>query len=432
MPGVRSRLLLIGGCFVLLSGCGGGGSTTGSGGGGGGINPTVVTLSFQATPALVATKIGSGTFAAQAISGNTNTLSLSIPSGTSTYAVAYLCPVQTIGQTVYTEEEVWEASVADGNSISLICSYVSGTGPTMGTLTGSLDASAIPGVTSFTLAAQNGAAVIESGGQGSGSTANINTYAPTGSDRVLVLADGPQGALAAKNFTNQVVPGALNGGNTVMFGAADQTATAAITYNNVPSGFSAPSTYVALNMGGAQVGLGVNSAATTQYSVLPAEALESGDFYSLAAGTSATGNSSSGVSALTTSSGGPVSITFPAPWTYAGPAPAAQPAFTFNYTGTSGTTNAYQSAMYTWPAGTSGSTTDAVDLTATLNYQAGSTTLTVPDLSTVSGFLSAPASGAQVTWYAQIWQSSYGFNWPPSTSNSTYMGAWNRGSFTVP
>lgn len=176
--------------------------------------------------------------------------------------------------------------------------------------------------------------------------------------------------------------------------------------------------------------VGLASAATTQYSVLPADTLESGDLYIFEATTSASGNSPSRAYTLATKSGGgPVALTFPAPWIYAGPPPAAQPTFTFNYTGTSGTANGYQSTMYSWPMGSSG--TDAIDVTATLNYQAGSTTLTVPNLSSVAGFLPAPPSGAQVTWFAQVWQSSYGFNWPPP-GNSTYSSVSNEGSFTVP
>ncbi|MHB1958457.1 MAG: hypothetical protein ACYCO5_05440 [Acidobacteriaceae bacterium] len=268
MSVVRSRLLLMGVSAALVVGCGGGGKTTGGGGGGGGgSNPTVVTLTFAATPTLLAAQIGSGAFTAQTLSGNT--LTLSIPSGTSNYAVAYLCPTQTVGQGQYAEEEVWEASTADGNSLNLTCTYVSGSSGTQGTLTGSLNASAIPGVTSFAVAAQNGNAMGEGGAGGSSATASFTLPAPTGSDRVLVLAYGSSslGPLAAKNFTNQTVPGALNGGNTVVFGAADQTTIAPITYNNVPSGFSSPSTYVSLQTTSAPVVIALASAATAQYSV---------------------------------------------------------------------------------------------------------------------------------------------------------------------
>ena len=52
-----------------------------------------------------------------------------------------------------------------------------------------------------------------------GATASINASAPTGNDRVLVLAYGSEsqspwsgGPLAAINFDSQTVPGALNSG----------------------------------------------------------------------------------------------------------------------------------------------------------------------------------------------------------------------------
>jgi hypothetical protein len=432
----RLRFGILGLIAVLIAGCGGsGGGTNDCNGGGcvGGGSPTTVTLTFPIGTSLVAAQIGSGAFTVQTLSANT--LSLSIPNGTSNYAVAYLCPVENTGQGESTEEAVWEASTTDGTSENLTCIYNPVSTVGLGMLTGSLDASAIQGVTSFSLAMQNGSALQESGTEGS-STANFSFSAPTGNDRVLVLASGSasQGPLAAENFTNQTVPGALNGGNTVVFAAADQITPGAITYNNVPSGYSSPSTYVALQMVNAPYAVPLAYEATTQYSVLPAGATESGDFYSFLASTYASGNNPPGVSAGATNSGGQVSLTFPAPWTYAGPTPAAQPTFTFDYTGISGKTDAYQEAIYSWPVGSSESSSDIgeIELVATLNYQAGSTTLTVPDLSGVSGFLSAPASGTQVSWFAEVWQSSYGFNWPPPSSSSTSSSVTNSGSFTVP
>ncbi len=80
----------------LLAGCGGlpssgSGSTGGNSGGGG--SPTTVTFTFDSagsTPAVVATRIGTGVFNKTTLSSNV--LTLSIPAGMTSFAVAYLCP----------------------------------------------------------------------------------------------------------------------------------------------------------------------------------------------------------------------------------------------------------------------------------------------------------------------------------------------------
>jgi hypothetical protein len=316
-----------------------------------------------------------------------------------------------------------------------------------GALTGSLDASAIPGAASYSMAAQNGNAFREQEGYAlffNGPTANIYTLAPAGNDRVLLLVfDSNKEALAAKNFDNQAVPGALNGGNTVVFGAADESTPAAITYNNVPSGYSNLQASVGLRIGGGvaqapMIGVGGNQVpiaanATSQYPMLPSNVIESGDYYLVGGGAMAPGNASPFVLAETTSSGGAVSLTFPAPWTYAGPAPAAQPAFNFSYAGFSGKTGVLQEAMYIWETGAPGPDLNnyQVEISATANHQGGSTALALPNLSGLTGFLPAPASGTVVYWSAEIWQYSSGINLPLPL-NSTRSGVSNQGVFTVP
>jgi hypothetical protein len=132
--------------------------------------------------------------------------------------------------------------------------------------------------------------------------------------------------------------------------------------------------------------------------------------------------------AKSSSSAGPVSFVFPAPWTYAGPTPAALPSFNFAYTGFSGGSGVYQTALTGWN-GASGFT--EIEVTATRNYQNGSTTVTFPDLTGLTGFVTTPASGTQVTWVALIAESS--LDTPqPMTANSTITTVENAGAYTVP
>ena len=432
---VRLRFLVLGMCAALVAGCsaggnmssGGGGST---GGGGGGNSATTVTITFEGSslPGPVAAQIGTGAFAAETLSGNT--LTLSIPSGTSNYSVAYLCPALVSGQSSSQFEYVWEASIVDGTSLTFACGYPQSVTPT---LSGSLDASAVQGVVSFQINAQNGNSFGDGGGGFSGGpTGSFNVPAPSGSDRVLVLADTNQGdgPAAAKNFDNQTVPGTLNGGNTVVFGTADETTPEPITYNNVSSGFSSPHTYVWLGMGGTALASTYASDATTQYLALPASATETGDVYVLDA-SAASANLPSAVNTEVISSGGPVSFTFPAAWSYAGPTAAASPSFIMDYTGFSGKANVAQNAWIFWKPGNGGGSTENIQVEATANYQNGSTTLAIPDLSSVGGFFASPSSGTVVEWNVWMQQQSWGLTSqvPP---NATLNEVSNSGQYSVP
>jgi hypothetical protein len=179
-----NRLSFLSVALLLMAGCGGsGGSTGGSGGGGGGgNNSTTVTVAFTSgTPTAVATKIGSGSYTTVTPA---STVTLTLPSGTTNFGVAYVCPPVTANNEVI-DEIIVEASTLDGTSFSLSCSATLSTGAT-GTLTGSVDASAISGVNSVGIFAENGTSS-SSGGPG-GLSGSFSFAAPTGTDRVEVLA----------------------------------------------------------------------------------------------------------------------------------------------------------------------------------------------------------------------------------------------------
>ncbi|HTU51690.1 MAG TPA: hypothetical protein VMF56_13940 [Acidobacteriaceae bacterium] len=407
-----------------------GGGTGGGSTGGGGNNATTVMITFigPSMPGLVAAQVGTGAFAAEALSGSV--LTLSIPSGTSNYSVAFLCPALGTGQSSSQFEYVWEASIVDGTSLTFACAYPQSETPT---LSGSLNATAIPGVTAFQINAQSGTSLGEGGGGFSGGpTGNFNVPAPTGSDRVLVLANGNQGngPLAAKNYDNQAVPGTLNSGNTVVFGTTDETTPEPITYNDVPSGFKSPSTNIWLGMGGTALQYTYASDATTQYLALPASASEQGDVYILDASASST-NLPSSVNTEIVSSGGPVSFTFPPPWNYATPTPAALPSFAMDYTGFSGEANVAQNAWIFWKPGNGGDSTENIQVEATANYQSGSTTLAIPDLSSLAGFFAPPLSGTVVEWTIWMQQQSWSLT-AETRPNGTLSEVSNGGQYTVP
>ena len=432
MRALSLRFLFLASVFpFLMTGCGGGGNSGGGGSTGGGAdnNPTLVSFTFNAgTPTTVAAKIGQGAFTAKTLSSGE--LSLSIPSGTTDYAVAYMCELSSTPNVEY----VFEGSTADGSGILLPC-----LGPfpqtATATLTGSVDASAIAGASLVSVAVADGSIGFVGGVAPVSSFSLLNV--PAGNDRVVLLASSSpvaQGSvttfntLAAKSFSGQIVPGPLNGGAPVVLGSADATTSQPVSYGNIPTGYSAPytsTTYHLGNSGGYSLAV-----STTQYPVLPSGATASGDYYVLY--TIASSNSNANemiIAAKSFTSAGPVLFTLPVPWTYSGPTPGALATFNFAYSALTGSADFYQFASEQWSTAAVGSL--QIQISATANYQNGSTALAVPDLSGLAGFLSPPPSGTKVSWTAQIVEGASGVpaQMPSSGAQTTLQ---NSGSFTVP
>lgn len=428
------RFSILGAELMLMVGCGGSGGGSGTGGSGGGNNSTTVKFIITGgTPTAVATQIGSGSFSAATLSGGKVTLNL--PSGTTSFGVAYICPpyaLQTTNPQSITYQYVFEVSSLDLSSLSGSCPTASSTGTT-GTLTGSVDASAISGASHVDIDAQSGSAPQSM--YGTGLNANFSFSAPPGSDRVEVLAFNSVmigigqtiSLVAAKNFSGQAVPGALNGGDTVTLGAADETTPEAITYNSVPAGYSAPTTQASyFEVGGD--GFMIAIAATTVYPALPASATESGDYYYLLASAYSTSSFGSVFAVTTQASAGPVSFTFPPTWSYAGPAAATWPSFDLSYKGFSGKTGGCNQMNLQW---LNSSTLSDIYFVATANYLNGSTTVAVPDLAGIPGFLNSPATGTEVQWSAAIYQNNYECLLPVPL-NGTVVAVSDSGSYTAP
>lgn len=427
---------------VGIVGCGGSsGGGNGSGGEGGG--STAITVTFQGpAPTAVAAMIGSGAFAPQSLASGT--LLLSIPSGTSDFAVAFVCPPVAItaggsqlGQTA--QESIFEASTSDGTSFTEACPPAPQSFQT-GALTGSVDASAIPGAAYVSINAQSGSSSAST--NSTNLAAHFSLSAPAGTNRVEVLAfrsalGGVESTalLAARNFNNQTVPGALNEGNPVVLSAADETTAAPIAYNNVPSGFPPASTAVLYEMAGGGAFLIADAAADT-YPMLPAAAAQPGDRYAFqASARNLQGNSQQTVSSsVYGSQGGPIAFTFPPPWSYAGPNPAALPTFDFTYTGFAGKPGVAEGAAAGWWTGSYSNGTLAesvVSVSATASRASATPTLAIPDLSHLPGFLPNPPSGAQAAWSAIVTVDGWSVV-QNGSSAAAYASVQNAGVYTVP
>ncbi|MGA3373779.1 MAG: hypothetical protein ABSC48_18700 [Terracidiphilus sp.] len=377
-------------------------------------------------PVAVATQIGSGAYTQATLTSGK--LTLSVPSGETNFSIAYLCPSPTAGPFV-NQEYINQASTLDGTAFSETC-VEGGDASQGGMATVQVDATAIRGAEDIFVTYQGG---------GPGDTFNSSVELAVGTYDVPIYvtsAGGIYEAIAAKILRDKTIPGALNGGAPVVFQTTDETVPQAITYNNVPNGYS-PSggevNYYTADGSWVPLALGTIPAAT-QYMAMPSGTYQSGDYYEFEVeANNAAGDGSVSINKYT-SSAGPQSFAFPAPFSYAGPAAAALPAFNFTYSGFSGMSNISQQAAIYWGVGTWGTfpipaDLDSITMTATANYQNGSTAMNIPDLSSLTGFLAPVPSGTTVSWTAGFNQGNPFLTTPPS---GIIQSVSNSGSYTEP
>jgi len=459
---------------MLMAGCGGFIISGGLGSGGNG-KPTSVTVTFSGTmPTTVATRIGSGAFAVATITSGQ--LSLQIPAGTTNFAVAFVCPPETFysggtgssggiwsnsynpgamssnfvartsrlrshliagvgthkaqdiadGFYTTTTEEVFAASTLDGTSFTTSCSSSAGnTASNLGSVTGEFDISALGQFVQLDTVGINESSGASSytedlTGVGGVSTKGFSAGFPVGNDRVILVvsAVGSNGGTltAVKSLNNQTVPGTLNNEQPIVFNASDIVTFQPITYKNLPVGCTTPATQASFVPSGTQTQIAIGGI-NGQYPVVPARALENGDHYFVQSDTGPC-NTAAFVD-MTTSSGGPITINFPASWSYAGPKAAALPTFpNLDYSGFAGAgTQAVELGLF-WssPSGD----ISGYNFMATRNSMGG---VTFSDLSSISGFLGLPPSGQEVYWGAALVQSTYGIQ--PVMANGTVISAGN-------
>jgi hypothetical protein len=386
---------------------------------------TAITVTFAGgTPLTAATQTGTGNFTAATVAGGK--LSLTVPQGTTKYAIAYVCPGVAGLRNTVNSEFVIEATTQDPTSFTTSCLGP----PVTSSVTGSANASLITGATDVKIAGNQGL-----GGNVGSNSGNFTVSLPNGNNDIAAVAvNGAGTALAVQMVRAQTVPGVINSGNTILFVTANSTATQPLTVTGVPAGFvSPPAASVQYRTANGTSFLLENNS-STQYPAVPAAQTQTGDFYVYQANTTdtATHTSSVGITQSTTTGGGPASIALPSPWSFTGPAAARFPTFTFNYTGFNGLAAVAQQAEIEWaPTAT---TLTTITVTATANFQNGTNTITIPDLTALSGFFAPAATGTSITWVADIFGgTAQEFIFFPSIpANGTVSFVQNRGSFTQP
>ncbi|SRR5579862_3171077 len=406
--------------LAVLTGCGGSSSGTTLTTGG---NPQTVAFTFTGgTPTAAAVQTGTGTFSSATLQGSA--LNVSVPSDTTNYSIAYVCPVSNGS----TSEFVIQASTKDGSAFSLSC-Y----GQTMGSISGTADATAIPGAANILIYGGS----VYSGSVGS-TDGTFNFNLPSGNvDIAAVAVDSsiPANVLAVKILRSQTIPGALNGGAPVVFQTSDEVSLQPITVSNVPSGFYNPpfmTVYYFTSNG--TIFLLNNNNSPTQSPILPAGAVASGDFYEFISDTidTATQNSMTSIGQNIAAGNLPstVALSLPAVWSPSAPSAAQFPSFTFSYPAFSGATTTAFEAYIGWQTGST--TFTGISVTSSANFQNGSTTVTIPDLTSIAGFSQAAASGTPVSWQATVaGGSALPFAISTLTSGS-FESVQNKGTYTEP
>ncbi|MGD0830770.1 MAG: hypothetical protein ABR907_07495 [Terracidiphilus sp.] len=386
-----------------------------------------------AMPTAVATRIGTGAFTQATVASGK--VSISVPSGTSNYSIAWVCPPISRPDLPVNDENVIHASVKDGTSFSWYCDD-NGSNETSGTATLQVDASAISGGASVTATdgvGDNQASIAQIWSSG---TLNLSGQMITGTYDVFVTVnDANFNILAVKILRDQTIPGTLNGGSPVVFTASDETTTQTLTVSNIPSGFSPSDTFIAYETAELGNALSLNSpflAQPNQYTAFPSSTIQSGDYYWFDAGANGVGNEYVGVH-MDMSSNNPPAVTLPAPWAYTGPSPAVLPTFNIDYSKFSGMADVVLQADIEWGNGTK--TVNeiypaySIQISATANYLNGATSITVPDLSGLAGFIAPAPSGANVIWFANTEQ---GFPLLSSPTNGTMSIVEDAGLYIEP
>ena len=381
---------------VLLAGCGSSGGMTGGGGTILDTNsdiPVTVTFNGLSAPSAVAMQTGTSPFTVASLQNNQ--LVINLPSMTSKYSIAWVCE-----QYPDDYEYVLEVTPRDGIAYSVGCpdGFYQTAGNQQSTAIASVDASAIAGVSRVDIFGKQGYA-----GSMWGVSGEFGVDMPSGSnDIALVAIDGSLQALAVKILPGQTLPGAVNGGDPIVFSSADLLTMAPLHLTHAPDGFDPPFAELTyFTAGGTPVNL-TETALFTQYPVVPAASTQSSDVYQFRATTSDTATQNSAIQVTqNTSGGGPVTIAFPPPWPYSGPAPALFPTFTFNYSGFTGMGTVIQEVYMSWFKPTTMGLL-RIEILATGSFQNGATTLEVPDLSKLSGFPFPLTSVFDPGWRAVI------------------------------
>jgi hypothetical protein len=396
----------------LVTGCGGGSTGSGSGSGSGSTGTTIQYKVTGATPSVAVVQVNGGAWTTLAFSGSSATFT--VPTATSTYAVALLCPVSS-GEV---DETIYETSASD--TVSPTSGACSAT-PTLATTNVTYNVSAVGGLNELI-------SIGGYGGSATGASSSANITGPTGTqDIVLAARGGPPGIPLGVQFKRGVnITGA-----PVTFSpmtTSDATGSATVVVNGVPSGYTDSFLVDYFTAGGTSTLLSTSGGSTT-YATVAAADTQSGDSYLIWPTASNSSQTSFVAAELSSSSAQNTTLTLPAVFTYNGPTAAAYPTFNTSYNGFTITAQTGWYAKLRW---TNGATSYQIAVNATSAFL-GSNPVSIPNLSSISGFPTPQASGGTVNWYLNAFTKTlpfFGLLNTPLNENMQYAGV--NGSYVEP
>ena len=396
-------LLALAGAFALnlLAGCGSGSSTPKNTG-------ATVTVTFTGTamPTAVAYQAGAtGTFQTLTLSGSST--SFTLPSGVTSYGFAYMCPTfEPTPPFTYTstDESVVQATTSDTTSLSFAC-YSSG-----GNVNVTFDYSAIPGASYVYLITAGESQQVIGPAKGYAGVSGV----PLGTSDIALVVESATRAIAIQIQRGVNVTSSTPAINFPPMTTANMLGTAAVTLQNIPplaasGGFYSADIYNSYNTpNGLSIPLfrlfdqSEESGHSVQstYPTVPASQAQPGDFYVLQGGGEVTTPDTQLVSVnLSTTSPATLSLPLPTPSnSLTAPAAAAFPTFNANLSGFTVNGPVVDSSVIQYQPLGGGTQTFHVYTYVTKSWLGTNTSFTVPDLSGVTGFNPAPASGVRESW----------------------------------
>ena len=378
---------------------------------------TTINVTFTGpVPVGIAERIGTANWAEVAVPTDPQ-LSFTIPNGTTDYAIAYICPNSFDPSSPHLsryDEYVFEATISDPTTYTLNCIAPYVVPSTFAT--GSVDASAIPNTA--------GVWIYPGFGGVSGSVGTFSDRVLPGTYDFAALAVDTAGKILGVKFARaQTVPGAVNDGNPIKFLASDAATVQSISVTNdlwggpplggVTADFTTGS--------GTSFNLMVSP---NSYSVVPSSEAQSGDYYTFGASDTNPAIGQAIGTTQTATNASAVTLAMPAPMAYSAPVPSTFPNFNIDYSGF---------PVHTYTASISWVVRDpdfedasefSITTAATASLQNGATTLAIPDLSSLSGFVGAATSGTTIDWSTSL---SSG-----TTSSGSSSWVQNSGTYVVP
>jgi hypothetical protein len=334
--------------------------------------------------------------------------------------VAVLCPVSAAFPPIQLQA-IFEASASDTTSPAVYCPPTS-----LLTVTFNFDISAIP-------SAQEAAIAVGSDLSpylpGPASSASLQNVAP-GTQDIGVAAYGT--TANTPPFGVQIERGVKVTGSPVIIppmNTSDQTGSESIVVNNIPSGYTNYVIASYVTAGGTTIPIN-GMQVPTSYATIASGDSAQGDFYSVES-TSLNG-AGAGVEALQSFiTPQNLTLNLPSVLSYGGPTPAPYPTFNATYNGFTG------SGITGWIAsnGWVGSASEIEVVVYATSTFLGSNSITIPNLSSVSGFVQTPPTNTSVGWTLIAFQQSacyFAFKVIASPPNETAQYAYLGGSYIEP